>query len=55
MIFFQALKEITAFKAEQIHKMTIFTQNDNLGSFCVKTVFILGIWSALQAVLSLSA
>ena len=33
----QAEKEITACKAEQIHKMTtIFTQNDNLGPFRVK-------------------
>ena len=32
--FSQAEKEITAGKAEQIHKMTtIFTQNDNLGPF----------------------
>ena len=30
--FSQAEKEITAYKAEKIHKMTfIFTQNDNLG------------------------
>ena len=32
--FSQANKEITAYKAEQIHKMTtIFAQNDNLGPF----------------------
>ena len=31
---FQAEKEITAYKAEQIHKMTpIFTQNDIQGLF----------------------
>ena len=30
----QAEEEITAFKTEQIHKMTtIFTQSDNLGPF----------------------
>ena len=30
----QAEKEITACKAEQIHKMTpIFTQNDSIGPF----------------------
>ena len=40
--FSQSEKERTASKAEQIHKMTtIFTQNDNLGPFCVKTVVIL--------------
>ena len=32
--FFQAEKERTACKAEQIHKMTtIFTQKDNVGPF----------------------
>ena len=32
--FFQAEKERTACKAEEIHKMTtFFTQNDNLGPF----------------------
>ena len=37
--FYEAEKERTACKAEQIHKMTtIFTQNDNLGPFCVKIV-----------------
>ena len=36
--FSQADKERTACKAVQIHKMTtIFTQNDNLGKFWVKT------------------
>ena len=42
MIFSQAEKERTASQAEQIHKMTtIFTQNDNLGPFCVKKVIVL--------------
>ena len=37
--FSQAEKERTACKAEQIHKLTtISTQNDNLGPFCVKIV-----------------
>ena len=37
----QAEKEITACKAEWIHKMTIiFIQNDNLGPFWEKTVVI---------------
>ena len=54
--FFQAEKERTACKAEQIHKMTtISTQNDNLGPFWVKIVVSLWICSALQAVLSISA
>ena len=40
--FSQAETEKTASKAEQIHKMAaIFSQNNNLGPFCVKTVFIL--------------
>ena len=53
--FSQAEKERTACKAEQIHKLTtIFTQNDNLGPFWVKTIVILWICSALQVVLSFS-
>jgi hypothetical protein len=53
VIFSQSEKERTACKAEQIHKMTtIFTQNDNLGSFRVKMIVIL---SDLQAVLFSSA
>ena len=40
--FSHAEKERTACKDEQIHKMTtIFTRNDNLGSFSVKIVVIL--------------
>ena len=40
--FSQAEKEITACKAEQIHKMTsIFTQNDIQGPFQVKIIVIL--------------
>jgi hypothetical protein len=39
--FYQAEKERTACKAEQIHKLTtIFTQNNNLGSFRVKIVIL---------------
>ena len=54
--FSQAEKERIACKAEQIHKMTtIFTQKDNLGPFWVNIGVILWIFSALQAVLSLSA
>ena len=54
--FSQAEKEITACKAEQIHKMTlIFTQNDIQAPFWVKIDVILWICSALQAVISLSA
>ena len=54
--FNQAEKERTAFKAEQIHKMTtIFTQKDNLGPFWVKKVVVLWIFKALLAVLSFSA
>ena len=54
--FSQAEKERTACKAEQIYKMTtIFTQNGPRLSFWVKIVVILGICSALQAVLSFSA
>ena len=37
----QAKKEITACKAEEIHKLTtIFTQNDNLVQVLVKIVII---------------
>ena len=54
--FSQAEKERTAWKVEQIHKMTtIFTQNDNLGPFWVKMIVILWICLALQAVLSFLA
>ena len=53
---FQAEKERTVCKAEQIHKLTtIFTQNDNLGPFRVQILVSLLICSALQAVLSFSA
>ena len=49
-------KERTAFKADQIRKMTtIFTQNGPSLSLWVKMVVILWICSALQAVLSFSA
>ena len=49
----QAEKEITAWKDEQIHKMTtIFTQN---GSFRIKIVVILWICSAYQTIISFSA
>ena len=52
----QPEKERTAFKAEQIHKMTtIITQNGPRLSFWVKMVVILWICSALQAALSFSA
>ena len=35
--FYEAEKERTACKAEQIHKMTtIFTQNDNLGAWMAR-------------------
>ena len=54
--FSQAGKDRTAWKAEQIHKMTtIFTQNDNPGPFCGKKIVILWICSAFQAVPSFSA
>ena len=39
--FSQAVKERTACKADQIHKMTtIFTEKDNLGPFRVKIIVI---------------
>jgi hypothetical protein len=42
--FSQVDKEITAWKVEQIHKMTIiFTQDDNQGQIWVKIVVILWI------------
>ena len=45
----QAEEEITACKAEQVKKMTTnLTQNDNLGSFWVKIVVILWIFSAYE-------
>ena len=53
--FSHAEKERIACKAEQIHKMTIFTLNDNLGPYLLKIVVILWVYSALQAVLSFSA
>ena len=54
--FYQAEKERTACKAEQIHKLTtIFTQKDNPGPFWVQIVVSLWICSALQAVTSFSA
>ena len=54
--FYQAEKERTACKAEQIYKMTtIITLNGPRLSFWVKMVVILWICSALQAALSFSA
>ena len=48
--------ERTACKAEQFHKMATFlTQNGNRMLLWVKTVVILWVCSALEAVLSLSA
>ena len=48
--FSWAKKEKTASKAEQIHKMaTIFTPNDNLGPFWVKTVVSLWICKAFAS------
>ena len=56
MTFFQAEKESTGCKDEQVHKMTsIFNQNGPWLSFWVKMVVILWTCSALQAVLSFSA
>ena len=47
-VFSYAVKERTAFKAEQIHKMaTNFTQNGPRSSFWVKIVVFLSICSAL--------
>ena len=54
--FSQAEKDSTANKDEQTHKMTTsFTQSGPRLSFWVKIIAILGICSALQAVLSFSA
>ena len=53
--FSHAESEITACKAEQIHKMTtIFTHNGPRLLFWVKIVVILSTCSALQAVPSFS-
>ena len=49
-------KKVTVVKPEQIHKMTIFLNQNGPGfSFWVKIVVILWFCSALQAVLSFSA